>query len=135
MSAYQEIEIVGNLGGDPEMKYSSGGKAYTNFSVAVTETWTGKDGQKQEDTTWFRCVCFERKAELAAEYLKKGQQVMLKGKIKASAWIDKNDGTAHASLELRVEKLIFLNNGERRTGGSSGHATAPAEAEDDGVPF
>ena len=112
--SYAKLIIVGNLGRDPEMRYTSGGDAVTNLNVAVTRKWTSKDGVPGEETTWYRATCWRRTAEIAAQYLHKGSQVMLEGRLNPDAnggprLYEKSDGTSGASFELTVERLVLLS--------------------------
>lgn len=104
---YQHIVVVGNVGRDPELRYLPSGDPVANFSVAVNRKWTGRDGQPQEKTTWFRVNVFGRQAETVNQYVTKGQMVLVEGEIDASAWTAQ-DGTARASLELRARNVRFL---------------------------
>jgi len=104
---YQQIVIVGNVGKDPEMKYTGDGKAHTSFTVAV-------NGYKEGDVTWFRVTCWGRQAEVANEYVKKGNPVLVAGSVKASAWVSK-DGEAQATLELAARELKLM--GRKGEGG------------------
>ena len=107
MASYQKVIIAGNLGQDPEMRYLSNGDAVANFSVAVTESWKDSGGQKQERTEWFRAVCFKRQAEIAGEYLKKGAQVLVEGKLQTRSYESK-DGQQKYVTELRVDTFKML---------------------------
>jgi single-strand DNA-binding protein len=107
MASYQKVIIAGNLGQDPEVRYLSNGDAVANFSVAVTESWKDSGGQKQERTEWFRAVCFKRQAEIAGEYLKKGAQVLVEGKLQTRSYESK-DGQQKYVTELRVDTFKML---------------------------
>jgi single-strand DNA-binding protein len=110
----QQILITGNLGGDPEMRYTPNGKAVTNFSVADNRKFTTADGQAKEETIWFRVQCWERLAETANQYLKKGAHVLVLGELIADErggpkiW-QAQDGTARASFEVRAQRVEFLD--------------------------
>ena len=78
---YQQMTIVGNLGSDPEMRYTATGVPVTSFSVAVSRSWTNQQGERQEKTTWFRVSAWEKLAELCSQYLTKGRQVLVVGEI------------------------------------------------------
>jgi single-strand DNA-binding protein len=122
---YQQITIVGNLGQDPEMRYTASGVPVTNFSVAVNKRWTGQDGQKQEKTTWFRVSTWRQLAELCSQYLTKGSQVMVIGEMDdPSVWTDR-DGNHRSSLEITARDVRFLSGGDTMGGGGQG---APARA-------
>jgi single-strand DNA-binding protein len=119
MSWHQTI-IVGNLGGDPDLKYLQSGTPVCNFSVAVTERWTS-NGERQEKTTWYRVNAWNRLAEICNQYLSKGRQVMVVGTVEARGYTS-NDGEARASLDLRAREVQFLQGGSRDGGsGSSGN--------------
>lgn len=129
----QKVTIIGNLGGDPELKYTQSGDAVCAFSVAASEKWTGRDGQKHERTLWFRASAWKKLAEICGQYLKKGSKVFIEGKLTADdngnprVWTAK-DGTARASFEVQVIEIKFLG------GGSGGDNGAVAAAADD-MPF
>ncbi len=127
---FAETIIIGNLGSDPEMRYAPSGKAVTSFSVATSNKWTGADGSKQEKTTWWRVSVWDKQAEVAEKYLKKGKQVMVKGRVEARAFTDKA-GEVRASLELTADTIKFL-------GSANGETTATSVApvvESSDVPF
>ncbi len=122
---FQQTIVVGRVGRDAEMRYAPGGIPVTNFSVAVDRRWTDASGQAQEKVTWFRIVCWRKLAEVTAQYVKKGQRILVAGDIEASAWIDR-DGTPRASLELTADRVRFL--GDREAGED---AKAPPETGSD----
>jgi len=136
---YQQITLVGNLGNDPEMRYTPSGVPVTSFSLAVNRSWTGQDGQKQDKTTWFRITTWRKQAEIVSQYLTKGRQVMVVGEVEeARPWTDK-DGNNRASLEVTATTVRFIGGREGGSGGSSGPPTpneAPPEyvGEED-IPF
>jgi single-strand DNA-binding protein len=106
---YQQITLVGNLGRDPEMRYTGSGVPVTNFSVATTRTWTGADGQRQEKTVWFRVAAWRRLAEICNEYLAKGRRVLVVGELdEPNIWTDQN-GNTRADLQLTARDVQFLN--------------------------
>jgi single-strand DNA-binding protein len=140
--SYQKIIIVGNLGQDPEMRYTPDGTPVTNFSVAVNRRWRNHDGSQGEETTWFRVTAWRRAAEVAAEHLSKGREVMVEGRMnpdKATGgpriWTGQ-DGVARASYEITADRIIFLqgrgNGGNQNAGAPS---APPAQEDDDGIPF
>lgn len=126
---FQQCIIVGNLGADPEMRYTPAGKPVTNFRVAVNRKWTNQDGSPGEETTWFRVACWGRLAETTNQYLSKGRQVMVVGRVSASAWTSQ-EGEARASLELTAQDVKFLSGG---TGQAAGGQDFPSEEEE--IPF
>ena len=120
---YQKVVIVGNLGGDPELRYTPQGDAVTSFSVATNRRWTGGDGQPAEETIWFRVSVWGKQAESCNQYLSKGRQVLVEGRLTPDretggprVWTG-NDGRPRASFELRALSVQFLGGGG---GGSSG---------------
>jgi single-strand DNA-binding protein len=136
----QKVMITGNLGNDPEMRYTGSGVAVTNFSVAVTKKYTAADGQKVEETTWFRVSAWRGQAEVCNQYLSKGSKVLVIGELKSEIDVyQKRDGSHSASYELTAREVEFLGGGN----GNSGHAgSAPGESssfndtiDEDEIPF
>jgi single-strand DNA-binding protein len=133
--------LIGNLGKDPELKYTPGGQAVANFSLATTEKWTGQDGQKNEKTTWHNIVAWGKQAELVKEYLHKGRQVYIEGRIDNRSY-DKKDGSGKGYIsEVIVQNVQFLGSRPDAGGASSGGdmpSTPPPEGSaggDDDLPF
>lgn len=108
---YQQITIIGNVGRDPEMRYTQGGVAVCDFSVAVNKQYKTAAGDLRDETTWFRVTCWRELAETMAKYLTKGKQVMVVGEIHGSAYVDKS-GMAAATLEITADKVKFLGQRE-----------------------
>jgi single-strand DNA-binding protein len=129
---YQNLILIGNLGRDPELKYLPDGTAVCNMSVAVSDRWTDKAGQSQERTTWFRVATFGKLAENCHQYLAKGRQVYVEGELRGDengnprTW-EGNDGTTHASFEVKAHKIKFL--------GKKDDAPAKPADEDEDIPF
>ena len=123
MKGINKVIAVGTLGSDPTTKYLPSGGAVTNFSIAVNESWKDKStGQKQERTEWLRIVTFSKLAEIAAEYLRKGSQVYIEGRIRTRKWQDK-EGKERYSTEIVANEMQMLGGrGDR----ASGPAAAPA---------
>lgn len=109
--------LIGNLGKDPELRYTPGGKAVVSFSLATTERWSGQDGQKQESTTWHNIVAWGRPAELMKEYLAKGRQVYIEGRIVNRSYDDK-DGNKRYVSEIVVQNFQFLGGRPGAGGGA-----------------
>ncbi len=110
MTWHQTI-IVGNLGGDPELRYMQNGRAVCNFSVAVTERWRDRQSnEQQEKTTWYRVAVWGNQAESCNTYLSKGRQVMVTGNVQARGYLN-NNGEAAASLDLTARDVKFLSGG------------------------
>lgn len=105
---HQRIEIIGRLGRDPEMRFTPSGQAVTNFSVAVDNQYTRKDGEKVKDTTWFRVTTWGNQAESCNQYLEKGSLVFVEGKVKLHIY-QKKDETWDGSLELNASSVRFLS--------------------------
>lgn len=110
MASLNKVMIIGNLGGEPEMKYTANGDAVTTFSVAANESWTGKDGDKQERTEWFSVVAWKRLAETCAQYLEKGRSVYVEGRLQTRSW-EGQDGKKNYRTEVIADQVRFL--GER----------------------
>lgn len=124
---YQKLIIVGNLGGDPEMRYTSSGQAVTNFSVAVNNSWADSNGEVHESTTWYRISAWSKLAETCNKYLAKGRKVLVEGKLTPDketggprVWQDQN-GKWRASYEVTAFDVQFMDsangNGNSRTAG------------------
>lgn len=134
---YHQTIIVGNLGGDPEMRYLPSGTPVCNMNVAVNESWADRQtGERREKTTWYRVAVFGPQADNCAKYLAKGRQVMVLGTVEASAYMNKA-GEPAATLELRARDVRFLSSGGGAAGGDyggdGGGASAPSSMED--IPF
>lgn len=113
---YQQLTIVGNVGRDPELKYTNSGTAVTDFSVAVNSSYTS-NGERVERTTWYRVTCWGVTAENVAKYLKKGRQVLVvSDRIEANAYLDKNN-EPRASIDVTAREVRFI--GGRESGGDS----------------
>lgn len=134
---YHQTIIVGNLGSDPETRYLPSGTPVTNFNVAVNESWTDKQtNERREKTTWYRVAVYGRQAEVVAQYLSKGRQVMVVGTVEANAFMG-NDGQPRASLDLRARDVRFLSgsgNGGGRSDNYDNSFSSPPQDMDD-IPF
>ena len=152
--SFNKIIIVGNLGRDPELRYTPQGVAVCNFSLATNEKKRDKSGEMQDVTTWFRITLWRNQAENAAKYLTKGSPVYIEGRLGVEEWTDR-DGKNRHTLEVQGTEMHFISAGAR--GGSdeysgessapaefagpadrsssSGAATAPAPSGDDDIPF
>ena len=102
-----KVILLGRLGQDPELKYTPGGAAVCNFSMATTEAWTDKQGQKQEKTEWHRIVVWGKLAELCNQYLAKGRQAFVEGRLQTRSWDDK-DGTKRYTTETMATTVQFI---------------------------
>lgn len=121
-----KVILVGHLGQNPELKYTPSGQAVTNLSIATNESWTGKDGQKQEKTEWHRLVLFGKLAELAGQYLQKGRQVYIEGKLQTRSWQDK-DGQTRYTTEVVGQTMQFLGGNAGAGAGRSQNASSGAD--------
>jgi single-strand DNA-binding protein len=108
MASLNKVILIGNLGRDPEVRYLPNGEAVCNFSIATTDTWKDKQGQKQERTEWHNIVMYRRLAEIAGEYLRKGSAVYLEGRIQTRKWQDKNTGQDRYTTEIIAEEMKML---------------------------
>lgn len=142
---YQKIIVAGNLGGDPEMRYMADGTAVTNFSLATNRSWTDRStGQPVQETTWFRVSVWGRQAETANQYLSKGRQVIVEGRLRPDPstggprTYTRQDGTVGASYEITAETFRFIGGrdeaGDFSSGDSQGTGDMPAQEEDE-IPF
>lgn len=112
-----KVIIVGNLGQDPEVRYMQNGNAVTNLSIATSESWKDQQGNQQERTEWHRVVMFRRLAEIAGEYLRKGSQVYIEGKLQTRKWQDQN-GQDKYTTEIIADQMQMM--GGRNDNGGSG---------------
>ena len=116
--------LVGNLGKDPELRYTPSGRAVATFSLATNRRWSSQDGQKQEQTTWHNIVAWGRQAEVMKEYLRKGQQVYIEGRIDNRSYDDKEGNKRYIS-EVVVESFSFIGSREGGGGGGASAGGAP----------
>jgi single-strand DNA-binding protein len=123
MASVNKVILVGNLGRDPETRYTTGGEAVTNIRLATTDTWKDKAGEKQERTEWHSIVFFGRQAEIAGEYLKKGRQIYVEGRLQTRKWQDK-EGQDRYTTEIVADRMQMLGN---REGGSASMASEPPD--------
>jgi single-strand DNA-binding protein len=124
MASVNKVILIGNLGRDPEVRYLPEGGAVANISIATTDTWKDKSGEKQERTEWHRVAFFGRLAEIAGEYLKKGSQVYVEGSLRTRKWTDK-EGQERYTTEIRADMMQML--GRREGGGAEPMAREPRE--------
>ncbi len=127
MASVNKVILVGNLGRDPEVRYSPDGVAICNVSIATTSQWKDKSsGEKREETEWHRVVFYNRLAEIAGEYLKKGRSVYIEGRIKTRKYQDKETGADRYSTDIIAEQMQML--GGRDGGGDMGGADYGSES-------
>jgi single-strand DNA-binding protein len=141
-SGYSKLIIVGNLGQDPELRYTPSGQAVTNFSVAVNRSWTDNQGEVHEETTWYRIAAWGKQAETCNQYLSKGRQVLVEGRLVVDpetggprVWLD-NNGKPRASFEINAFDVRFLGGSNGHSGNGNNHSDEPlANFTEDEIPF
>jgi len=129
-----KVILVGNLGADPELNYTPSGTAKATLRLATTEKWT-KDGEKHEKTEWHRIIAWGRLAEIIGEYLKKGRQIYIEGRIQTRSWED-SEGNKRWATEIVAHQMQML--GTRRDSGAESHPSSGYDNEpddDDDIPF
>jgi single-strand DNA-binding protein len=126
MASVNKVILIGNLGRDPEVRYTPSGSAVCNVTLATTRNWKSKEsGEKVEETEWHRVVFYDRLAEIAGEYLKKGRSIYVEGRLKTRKWTDK-DGAEKYTTEIIAQEMNMLGSREGMGGGAGG------SSEDDG---
>ena len=114
-----KVILIGNLGADPEVRFTPGGQAVANFRIATSESWQDKNGQKQERTEWHRIVVWGKLAELCGEYLKKGRQCYIEGRLQTREWTDK-ENKKNYTTEVVANTVQFLGSRDGAGGGEAG---------------
>jgi len=107
MASINKVILIGNLGADPELRYTASGTAVANFTLATREAWTSKEGSKEEKTEWHRIVAWGRLGEICGEYLAKGKRVYIEGKLRTRAWEDR-DGNKRYTTEILAQTMQML---------------------------
>src|SRR5512133_492788 len=125
-----KVQIIGHLGRDPEMRYTPSGRPVTTFTVAVSRSWNTVDGERHNETEWFNVVAWGSLAEICKQYLNKGQQVYVEGRLQTRSWED-SEGAKHSSTEIVANEMIML--GDRREGAQA--ADDFEATEEDEFPF
>ncbi len=133
MASVNKVILVGNLGRDPELRFTGNGNPVANFTIATSSSWTGKDGQKQERTEWHRIVVWGKQAEICGQYLVKGKQVFIEGSLQTRSWDDR-DGNKRYTTEVRAMRVLMLGKPE---GKPQTEPAPPADPDfsDDDIPF
>jgi single-strand DNA-binding protein len=124
-----KVMIIGNLGKNPEMRYTPSGNPVTTFTVATDRSWNTSDGERRTETEWFNIVAWGRLAEICNQYLTKGQQVYIDGRLQSRSWNDK-DGNHHTSVEVVANEMIMLGNRQ-----STDDQTDEVQLDEDEFPF
>ncbi len=128
-----KVMIIGHLGRDPEMRYTPSGRPVTSFSVGTTRTWNSPDGERHEEIEWFNVVAWGNLAEICKQYLAKGQQVYVEGRLQTRRWEDQ-EGKKHERPEVVANEMIVL--GDRpRPSGESAAVSGETPGDEDGFPF
>ena len=147
MGSVNKVILVGNLGKDAEVRVTPGGQSVASFSIATTENWTSKEGEKKEQTEWHRIVLWGKTAETLQPYLVKGKQIYLEGRLQTRQW--EKEGQKHYTTEVKADKIVLLGGGgggggsrggdrQVERGGDSGYQEPmrdPAPVTDDDIPF
>lgn len=133
-SGLNKVMIIGNLGRDPEMRFTPSGRPVTSFTVATSRSWSSPDGERHEETEWFNVVAWGKLAETCKQYLTKGQQVYVEGRLQTRRWEDQ-EGRKHFSTEIVADRMIML--GERKPAHGAEGAPLGTEAfpDEDEFPF
>ena len=131
MASVNKVILVGNLGADPELRYTSGGRGVANFRIATSRQWTSKDGEKHEETEWHRIVTWDKLAEICGEYLKKGSSVYIEGRLQTRSWEDQS-GAKRWSTEVVANEMKML--GGRQTPGEERSSSSSPEPPPDDLP-
>ncbi len=130
---YQQLTLIGNLGTEPEMRYTPSGTPVATFTLAVNRAWTTQDGARQEKTTWFRVTCWRKLAETVTAHLHKGRQVLVVGEVEeAHAWLD-SEGKPRATLEVTAQTVRFLGGKPVASATANGDGDEPGAKDE--LPF
>jgi single-strand DNA-binding protein len=127
--------LVGNLGRDPETKYTPKGTTVTKFSVAVGERTKSQDGEWQDHTEWFNCVAFGKSAEILEQYAKKGHSIYIEGKSRTRSWEDKESGQKKYMTEVIIDDFAFLSGGNGSGGKREQNTASSRPIDDNDIPF
>jgi single-strand DNA-binding protein len=117
MGSVNKVILVGNLGRDAELRYTPGGAAVATLNMATTEVWNDKQGQRQEKTEWHRVILWGKQAESLQEYLTKGKQIYVEGRLQTRSWDDKESGQKRYTTEIKADRITLLGGGGGRGGG------------------
>jgi len=123
-----KVMVIGNLGRDPEMRFTPSGKSVANFSIASSRSWKTADGETHTETEWFNVVAWERLAEFSKEVLSKGSQVYVEGRLQSRNWQD-SEGNQHKSIEIIAKDILLLSENKQDNGSTD------SEADDETYPF
>jgi len=135
-----KVILVGNLGRDPEIRSTPSGQSVASFTLATNRRWRDRDGNRQEQTEWHKIVCWGKQAEIAGEYLTKGKQIYVEGRLQTSSWEDRESGQKRYKTEIICDNFQMLGSRGSQDGGGHRSQEPPASKpdvgpEDDDIPF
>ena len=134
-NSVNKVILIGNLGQDPESRFTPQGTAVTSFSVATNESWKSQNGEIKEHTEWHRIEMFGKRAETANEYMRKGNTVYIEGRLKTDEWEDKETGQKRRATKIQCDNFTMLGRRGDSQNQTGGKPSAPASNEDDDLPF
>lgn len=134
MAGLNKMLVIGNLGSDPEMRYTPNGNPVTSFSIATNRNYTGSDGERREETEWFRVVAWNQLAELCNQFLSKGRRAYVEGRLRSNRW-EGADGQTRFSNEIIAERVVFLDRGGAGGGPGSQESQGESPFDEDSLPF
>jgi single-strand DNA-binding protein len=126
MAGLNKVMLIGNLGADPEMRYTANGQAVTTFNIAVNRNWTGRDGERREETEWVTVVCWEKLAETVSQYLQKGRRAYVEGRLQTRNW-EGQDGVKRYKTEVVAQTVLFLDRAQGAPTPVEDEAPTPVE--------
>ncbi len=133
MAGLNKVILIGNLGRDPELRYTANGQPVANFTLATTESWTNKSGEREQRTEWHRIVAWGRLAEICGEHLNKGKQVYVEGRLQTREWEDR-EGNKRKTTEVTANQVLMLGRRGDGPGGPSSPPDAPEDSPPDSTP-
>ena len=134
-NSVNKVILIGNLGQDPESRFTPQGTAVTSFSVATNESWKSQNGEIKEHTEWHRIEMFGKRAETANEYMRKGNTVYIEGRLKTDEWEDKETGQKRRATKIQCDNFTMLGRRGDNQSQGGGQPSAPASNDDDDLPF
>ena len=132
MAGLNKMMVIGNLGTDPEMRYTPNGNPVTSFSIATNRNYTGSDGERREETEWFRVVAWNQLAEQCNQFLSKGRKAYVEGRLRSNRW-EGQDGQPRFSNEIIADRVVFLDRSPAGGGSQEGPGESPFD--EDSLPF
>ena len=134
MPSLNKITIIGNVGGEPEMRFTPNGKPVTTFSVATNYVFSGADGERKQETEWFNVVAWNRLAEQCNQFLAKGRLVYVEGRLRSRKW-EGQDGQQRTTIEVIANRVLFHDRKSTAPSEGKGDDSAPGDVEPDDIPF